>query len=70
MEDALEAINFAKEEIYITDWWLCPEVFLRRPSKDLQNRLDKVLIKKSVYQTFIYFYSDRAILSSIEFLSM
>ena len=48
MEQALEAINSAKEEIFITDWWLCPEILLRRPSKDLQYRLDKVLIKKSV----------------------
>jgi phospholipase D1/2 len=55
MEHALEAINSAKEEIYITDWWLCPEVFLKRPSIDLQNRLDKVLIKKSVYQTLFIF---------------
>jgi phospholipase D1/2 len=48
MEHALAGIQAAKEEIFITDWWLCPEIFLKRPSEDLQYRLDKILIKKSV----------------------
>jgi phospholipase D1/2 len=48
MEDVLLALSVAKEEIFITDWWLCPEIFLKRPSEDLQYRLDKILLKKSV----------------------
>lgn len=48
MEMALAAINAAKEEIYITDWWFSPELFLKRPTDDLQYRLDHVLLKKSV----------------------
>ena len=48
MEHALAGIQAAKEEIFITDWWLCPEIYLKRPSEDLQFRLDKVLLKKSV----------------------
>ena len=40
-------LNNAKEEIFITDWWLCPELFLKRPSDDLQYRLDKILLKKA-----------------------
>jgi phospholipase D1/2 len=48
MEMALEALNEAKEEIMITDWWFSPEIFLKRPTEDLQYRLDQVLLKKSV----------------------
>ena len=67
MEQALEAIISAKEEIFITDWWFSPEIYLKRPSKDLQNRLDKILIQKSVDCFFflkmnyllIYFYFKR-----------
>lgn len=47
MEHVMNALNNAKEEIYITDWWLCPELFLKRPTDDLQYRLDKILLKKS-----------------------
>ena len=48
MEHVLAAINEAQEEIFITDWWLSPEIFLKRPTDDLQYRLDKILLKKSV----------------------
>lgn len=48
METALAAINEAKEEIFITDWWFSPEIFLKRPTEDLQYRLDQVLLKRSV----------------------
>ena len=48
MEHILAGLHAAKEEIFITDWWLCPELFLKRPSSDLQYRLDKVLLKKAV----------------------
>jgi phospholipase D1/2 len=48
MEMALAALNEAKEEIMITDWWFSPEIFLKRPTEDLQYRLDQVLLKKSV----------------------
>lgn len=47
MEHVLLGLNNAKEEIFITDWWLCPELFLKRPSDDLQYRLDKILLKKA-----------------------
>jgi phospholipase D1/2 len=46
MEGVMNALNNAKEEIFITDWWMCPELFLKRPTDDLQYRLDKILIKK------------------------
>jgi phospholipase D1/2 len=54
MEHVMLGINNAKEEIYITDWWLCPELFLKRPTDDLQYRLDKVLLKKAKEGVKIY----------------
>ncbi|XP_066562874.1 phospholipase D1 isoform X1 [Amia ocellicauda] len=43
--DALEA---AKEEIFITGWWLSPEIFLKRPVMDGNTwRLDCVLKRKA-----------------------
>jgi phospholipase D1/2 len=29
--DVCDAIKLAKETVYITDWWLSPEVYLKRP---------------------------------------
>ena len=31
MEHVMHALNEAREEIYIADWWLCPELYLKRP---------------------------------------
>ena len=47
MEHVMHALNEAREEIYIADWWLCPELYLKRPNNDLQYRLDKILLKKA-----------------------
>jgi phospholipase D1/2 len=34
----------ARESIYILDWWLSPEIYLRRPpSRNEQYRLDNML---------------------------
>jgi phospholipase D1/2 len=34
----------AQEEIFILDWWLSPELYLRRPpSKNEQYRVDNML---------------------------
>ena len=54
MEHVMWALNEAKEEIYIADWWLCPELFLKRPTSDLQYRLDKILLKKANEGVKIY----------------
>lgn len=44
--DALEA---ATEEIYITSWWLSPEIHMKRPAIDGDYwRLDKILKRKAV----------------------
>ncbi len=54
MEAVMNGLNNAKEEIFITDWWLCPELFLKRPTEDLQYRLDKILLKKAKEGVKIY----------------
>ncbi|KAM9788578.1 phospholipase D2 [Neosynchiropus ocellatus] len=45
--DLADALEQAKEEIFITDWWLSPEVFLKRPATDNYWRLDQVLKRKA-----------------------
>jgi phospholipase D1/2 len=42
------AINQAKDVIYIHDWWLSPELYLRRPAAISQKwRLDRLLQQKA-----------------------
>ena len=53
-EHVMHALNNAKEEIFITGWWLLPELFLKRPTDDLQYRLDKILLKKAKEGVKIY----------------
>ncbi|XP_013862151.1 phospholipase D1 [Austrofundulus limnaeus] len=45
--DLADALEKAKEEIFITDWWLSPEVFLKRPATDNHWRLDEILKRKA-----------------------
>ncbi|XP_071398065.1 phospholipase D1-like [Centroberyx affinis] len=48
MEDVAEALEEAKEEIFITDWWLSPEIFLKRPVVEGNRwRLDCILKRKA-----------------------
>jgi phospholipase D1/2 len=54
MEHVMLALNNAQEEIFIADWWLSPELFLKRPTIDLQYRLDKILLKKATQGVRIY----------------
>ncbi|CAF1597025.1 unnamed protein product, partial [Didymodactylos carnosus] len=48
MESLAKAILSAKEEIFIANWWLSPELMLIRPSNDETYRLDNLLVKKAV----------------------
>ncbi|RSL89429.1 hypothetical protein CEP51_001212 [Fusarium floridanum] len=49
------ALEQAKESIYITDWWLSPELFLRRPPHATQEyRLDKLIKRKAEEGVQIY----------------
>uniref|UniRef100_A0A8D3DZG9 Phospholipase n=1 Tax=Scophthalmus maximus TaxID=52904 RepID=A0A8D3DZG9_SCOMX len=48
MEDVADALEEAKEEIFITDWWLSPEIFLKRPVVEGNRwRLDCILRRKA-----------------------
>ncbi|XP_053115451.1 phospholipase D2 isoform X2 [Hemicordylus capensis] len=42
-----DALLQAKEEIYITDWWLSPEIYLKRPAHTDHWRLDLILKHKA-----------------------
>lgn len=49
------ALDNAKESIYIMDWWLSPELFLRRPPYYNQEwRLDQVLKRRAEAGVKIY----------------
>ncbi|XP_067107933.1 phospholipase D1 [Osmerus mordax] len=48
MSDLADALEEAKEEIFITDWWLSPEIFLKRPVVEGNRwRLDHILKRKA-----------------------
>ncbi|CAG8441424.1 6591_t:CDS:10 [Funneliformis caledonium] len=50
-----QAILTAKSEIYIEDWWLSPELYLRRPPHENEEfRLDRLLKKKAEEGVMIY----------------
>lgn len=53
-KDLADELEKAKHEIYITDWWLSPEVYLKRPvpvkedgTLDTYWRLDEILKRRS-----------------------
>ncbi|XP_037543614.1 phospholipase D1-like [Nematolebias whitei] len=58
--DLADALKKAKEEIFITDWWLSPKVFLKRPANDKDWRLDKILQEraKDGVKVFILLYRE------------
>ena len=48
MWNVSRAISMAKDVIYIHDWWLTPELYMRRPAAISQNwRLDRLLQRKA-----------------------
>uniref|UniRef100_A0A8C7HSK0 Phospholipase n=1 Tax=Oncorhynchus kisutch TaxID=8019 RepID=A0A8C7HSK0_ONCKI len=55
MEDVADALEEAKEEIFITDWWLSPEIFLKRPVVEGNKwRLDCILKRKAQQGVHIF----------------
>jgi phospholipase D1/2 len=55
------ALERAEETIYIADWWLSPELFLRRPPFFEQEwRLDQVLKRRAEagVQIFVMVYRE------------
>ncbi|XP_057313653.1 phospholipase D1-like [Hydractinia symbiolongicarpus] len=50
-----DAITSAKEEIFITDWWLSPELILKRPTEHVDEyRLDMLLKERAENGVRIY----------------
>ncbi|KAF9418329.1 Phospholipase D1, partial [Entomortierella beljakovae] len=50
-----DSILAAKNEIYICDWWLSPELYLRRPAEEYEEfRLDRLLKRKAMEGVQIY----------------
>ncbi|UJR16391.1 hypothetical protein I4U23_003294 [Adineta vaga] len=45
MESVAKALLTAREEVFITDWWLSPEIMMMRPTDDESFRLDNLLGK-------------------------
>ncbi|XP_014089247.2 phospholipase D1 isoform X1 [Bactrocera oleae] len=56
-----DALEEAKEEIYIADWWLSPEIYMKRPAVDGDYwRLDKILHRKASQgiKVFVLLYKE------------
>ncbi|KAJ0079809.1 hypothetical protein Patl1_22330 [Pistacia atlantica] len=54
-EAIASAIEDAKSEIFITGWWLCPELYMRRPfHKHSSSRLDALIEAKAKQGVQIY----------------
>lgn len=49
MSCVADGLENASEEIFIADWWLSPEIYMKRPAIDGDYwRLDKILLRKAV----------------------
>ena len=49
MSAVADAIENAREEVFITDWWLSPEIYMKRPAICGDHwRLDSLLKRKAV----------------------
>ncbi|XP_014232157.1 phospholipase D2 [Trichogramma pretiosum] len=61
MSAIADAMENATEEIFIADWWLSPEIYLKRPAQgDDYWRLDKILERKAAagVKVFIMIYKE------------
>nr|XP_009790304.1 PREDICTED: phospholipase D p1-like isoform X2 [Nicotiana sylvestris] len=70
-EAIASSIESAKSEIYITGWWLCPELYLRRPFHNhSSSRLDALLETKAKegVQIYILLYKEVSIALKINSL--
>lgn len=48
MEYAADMMELAREEIFIADWWLSPEIYMKRPALEGNYwRLDEILKRKA-----------------------
>ncbi|XP_066265990.1 phospholipase D1-like isoform X2 [Branchiostoma lanceolatum] len=62
MAAVAEGLEAAKEEIFISDWWLSPEIYLVRPvsAEGEKRRLDQVLKRKAEegVKVFVLLYKE------------
>ncbi|KOX74104.1 Phospholipase D1 [Melipona quadrifasciata] len=61
MSAVADALEHAKEEIFIADWWLSPEIYMKRPAISSDYwRLDKILERKAYegVKVFIMIYKE------------
>lgn len=61
MSAVADAMENAKEEIYIADWWLSPEIYMKRPAISGDYwRLDKILQRKAQQgvKVFVLLYKE------------
>lgn len=66
MWNVSRAISMAKDVIYIHDWWLSPEIYMRRPAAISQKwRLDRLLQRKAQEGVKIFVIMYRNINSAI-----
>jgi phospholipase D1/2 len=66
MWNVSRAINMAKDVIYIHDWWLSPELYMRRPAAISQKwRLDRLLQRKAQEGVKVFVIMYRNINSAI-----
>ena len=66
MWNVSRAISMARDVVYIHDWWLSPELYMRRPAAISQKwRLDRLLQKKAQEGVKIYVIVYRNINSAI-----
>jgi phospholipase D1/2 len=64
------AVEKAKQTIFIHDWWLSPEIYLRRPAATSQEwRLDRVLKRKADEGVKIYIILYRNVESAFNLAS-
>lgn len=61
LSDVCDELLKAKHQVYITDWWMSPQLYLKRPvgpKYNQDNRLDRVLLllaQKGVKVTVIVY---------------
>ncbi|KAH0956339.1 hypothetical protein HN011_008543 [Eciton burchellii] len=60
MTAVADALENAKEEIFIADWWLSPEIHMKRPMLNDYWRLDNILQRKACegVKIFILIYKE------------
>lgn len=54
MSAIADVLESAHEEIMICDWWLSPEIYMKRPVVEGERwRLDKILQRKAVNKLYV-----------------